>query len=116
MASQAYTEQVGVNLQAEGRIGDMNRLYTRMHASSSHFSISTRFYQLCAREEFPQYTLQLAERLLDRAFSRDDYNVITLPQGRMQAVQGRHETSLAAIADNSDANAFTGNHSIPVVQ
>ena len=87
-----------------------------MQANSAHFSISARFYQLCSREEFPQYTLQIAEWLLDHALARDHYNVKSLSQGRMQSIQRRDETSLATIADHGDPNSPAGHNTIAVMQ
>lgn len=87
-----------------------------MEANSAHFSISARFYQLCSREEFLQYTLQLTERLLDHALARDHYNVIPLPQGRMYSIQRCDQASLASIANDRDAYAFAGNYPITIMR
>jgi len=38
-ASRAYSEQVGVNLQAAGSIGEMNRWYSRMRVITNRFII-----------------------------------------------------------------------------
>ena len=87
-----------------------------MQASSAHFSISARFYHLFAREEFVQYTLQLAERLLHHALTRDHHDVISLAQRWMQGSERCDESSLASIADHRDANTFTSHDAIAVMQ
>ena len=87
-----------------------------MEANSAHFSISARFYQPGSRKEFAKYTLHLAERLHGQAPARDHHNVESLPQLRMQLSQRGQQPSLAAIANNSYADALSSYHAITIIR
>ena len=116
IASYAYIEQVGVKRQADGRNGEINRLYPPIARNKSHFKRSPGLYQPRLQEQLPDYTLQLNKRLPQDRPPRQQHNIKALTQIFVQRHEQRAQPPFDAIALGSHAQPSASHDAIAVVR